>query len=643
MFIGLLIILAAFSKSYGQIDLTRYYNPGLPVLVMDDHMKIDFAWKMKGNLQALINEGINSLDEDRITVALVNLNKAIQIDSTLWMSYYYRGICYKKMQILDSAEYNFLSSIALNSGQAEAYIELAEIYIAKKQIKKAERALDQAIEKNPTLPQSYYNQAAIAFFEGNTNKARKLYKKANEVGPKYPDAYLMQGLLTAYRSNTKEALELIGKAIEVDPTYSTGYFWRGMMLLQDNRIEECLNDWNNLIQYNPQNAMYAYMRGFLYIELKKFDKAFIDFKTALKAQDLNENKFTAKQSKLDKQIDVYAGARYLIANGYGLDETAFAFLQKGFCQLLIGQKKPALESFTHAENIQPSATVFFLKAIAFEHSAMHNEAMEYYTKALKRDNDIFDAHKKRSVYRMELEDWQGVTEDLDNMFRLEPRSPIAYRLRGLAKAHQKDYAGAVNDLSKFIESDSTDNEINLTRVTCYTLLGNREEAHRNITRLLKTDSANWILRSEMVSNYLVLKDTTQALAIIQEFTQIKPGYFIPYKRMAEIYILKKDLKNTQMLIEKIKPMISEATHGLDYSDLYLWEGLIAYYNNDHKEAISKFDKSIKRYVRNWDSYYWKAKAYEKAGQIKKALEGFKALADIDYRDSKACYQTLLKK
>jgi Tfp pilus assembly protein PilF len=267
------------------------------------------------------------LDEGQINNAIANLNRAIKIDSSLWISHYYRGICHKKMRLFDLSDQDFIAAIAFNSKAAEPHIELAENYIANDKFKEASSQLDAAIELNPTLPQSYHNLAAIAFLEGNIMKATRLYKKANDVGPKYPDAYLMQGVLSMVQKGPKKGIEFISKSIQVDSSYTTGYFWRGLVLLEEGKTEECLKDWNKLIQYDPENPMYVMMRGYLYIELKQFDKAFVDFKKALKAQEVDQDKFAAKQSILDKQIDLHAAANYLIANGYGLDETAFAFLR----------------------------------------------------------------------------------------------------------------------------------------------------------------------------------------------------------------------------------------------------------------------------------------------------------------------------
>lgn len=630
-----------FGQAYSQINITRYYNPGLPIVVIEDYLPVSFQWNMKGDLQALINEGINSLDEGNTSIALINLNRAIQIDSTLWMAHYYRGICYKRLGVYDSSNYDFLSTIKLNAKLAEPHVELAENYIEHDEHRKASHELEIAIEKNPAIPQIYYNQAALALFENNNvNKARRLYKKATEVAPRYPDAYLMQGLLTAYKNDSKEAFELIGKAIQADSSYSLAYFWRGFILLESNKTEACLKEWNSLIQYNPTNIMYLAMRGYLYIELNQFDNAYIDFKNAFKAEEVNENRFAGKQSALDKKIDLHAAANYLIANGYGLDETAFAFLKKGFCLMLVNKKRDALESFTHAENIQPSATVYFLKAVAFEHLGQHPQALEYYTRALKRDNDIFDAHKKRTVYRLELKDWAGVNEDLQQMFRLEPNSLVAHRLSGLAKGHQQDYSGALNHLNKFLEKDTSDFEMYKTRAVCYTMLNKRDEAHNDLVILLKKEPSDWPLRDEVSGYYLMLKDTIQALTVLKEYADLKPDIYLARKKMAAIYVEQGDFIRAESLIEVLKKQIDENYQPWEFSDLYMWEGIIASNRKDYKKAIDRFSLAIKRDRENRLARYHRGKTYQQNGQLKKALEDFEYLASVDFQDSKAIYNSL---
>lgn len=138
--------------------------------------------------------------------------------------------------------------------------------------------------------------------------------------------------------------------------------------------------------------------------------------------------------------------------------------------------------------------------------------------------------KKRTVYRLELKDWDGAHQDLQDMFRLEPDSHVGHRLSGLVKGHQKDYAGALEHLNKFLAIDTTDLEMYRTRAVCYTMLQKRDEAHRDLVIVLKKEPESWPVRDEVSGYYLILKDTAQALIVLKEFATLRPEVYLPKKR-----------------------------------------------------------------------------------------------------------------
>src|SRR5690606_31978073 len=233
--------------------------------------------------------------------------------------------------------------------------------------------------------------------------------------PRFPHAFMMQGLLKfKARKKDNESIKLFDKAIAADSTYAPTYFWKGLAWITLDRPDEGLSSWTKLSTLAPHNTFYTFMRGFLLIEIGDFDNAFNDLRKAMKAIAVDEEKFVGGQTILDKKIDLQFAANYLITNGYGLNETSFSLLKKGFCLLLAGNPKTAVEEIKKAEAIEPSGTVFFLQALAYEHSGDHKSAFRYYSKALEKDIDNFDAHKKRSVYRTELQDWKGANEDFNH-------------------------------------------------------------------------------------------------------------------------------------------------------------------------------------------------------------------------------------
>lgn len=643
-----LVCLTAYSFAQ-TINLGRYYN-FRPTIINNlyDHLKPEFTWNMAGQQQAEINEGINAIDENNLNVAMVHLDKAIALDSTLWVSHYYRGICYKKTGDFEHAITEFNKVIKLNPKTAEAHIELGEIYIISPFGKSAEDEFEAAIRKNPALPQGYYGKAHTALLQNNPNKAKRFYEKCNEVDAHFAEAYLMLAIMemSSQEGNDQKTVTLLDQSIQADPSFTQGYFWRGFYYLRNQALQKCLADWDKVVQLNPTNTFFMRMRGFLYIELNDYSKAFVDLKNAFKAQseDINENKFTGYQTILDQQIDLLSVANYLVATGYGLNEDAFLLLQKSFCLLLAGRKQEALNSVDDAEVIEYSATVFYLKALILENNGKREEAMLYYDKALSRDKDIFEAYRKKCVYHFENKEYKATYADLNEMFRLQPGSPVGHRFRGLIRSAQGYLGPAIADLSAYIKTDTTDEIAIRARYLCYISLKKWEESKKDAEWILKRSGTNWTIYLGFVSEYLAAGDTTYAITLCDKFTQVaNPQFYWNQVKAVEIKISQRNWDDAEERITKIFSLTRETNSQTLHSMLYYWKGLIArhkYHNTE--EALSLFDKSIKLNYDQMEARYAKAEVYAAIGQRKKALAAYKELMNWGFKDAQTKYEALLQ-
>ncbi len=634
--ISLLILIVLPIRA--QLDFSKYFDENsIPLIDVDDHLDPAFVWDMSGNVQVFLNEGINYLKEGNLRLAITNLDSALALDPQLWMAHYYRGICHKHLRHLKEAERDLTASLTFHPQSAAAHVELGEIYHLQNSFANAAEQYNQAIVVDPQLALSYYNLGSLSLAMGDTRKGIKYYEKCNEVDPRFPHAFMMQGLLKfKARKKDNESIKLFDKAIAADSTYAPTYFWKGLAWITLDRPDEGLSSWTKLSTLAPHNTFYTFMRGFLLIEMGDFDNAFNDLRKAMKAIAVDEEKFVGGQTILDKKIDLQFAANYLITNGYGLNETSFSLLKKGFCLLLAGNPKTAVEEIKKAEAIEPSGTVFFLQALAYEHSGDHKSAFRYYSKALEKDIDNFDAHKKRSVYRTELQDWKGANEDFNHMFRLQPKSPTTYRIRGFAKSLQQDYRGAIDDLNNFMKTDSTDFEVIRTRSACLLLLGEQAASNEDLRRLLDFPQGSY-LYEEVATNYLILKDTANAIKVWHKYADARPFSPAPHMALAKIYIKQENWDSLRTEIARLLPLINSNYQAKEYSEIIFWDGLIDFEQSSYESAITKFSKSLKSDANNLSAKYFRAKAYDKVGETKKALAELRELKRFGYSDSESLY------
>lgn len=632
----------------GQASFSRYFKESLfPSVDNSTYPDMKFTWNMAGKIQASMNNGLAELDDDNPDIAINNFNDVIHQLPNFSPAFYYRGVCHKMLGDFTNAEKDFQAALAINPKSSETLLMLGEVYDQHDAYSKAESYYEKAIGINPALVRAHFNLGNIERMRGNERKALKYLEKCHELDPKFPNAYLMQGLIKfpelAKSKNNTAAIVYFEKALQCDSLYREALFWRGFAYIVLEQPNKTIRDWNKLVQYNPDNSFFVMLRGFLNIELENFDQAFNDLRKAVLANQANEEHFRRGETILDKHIDIQYATSYAVRFSYGLDENALKFFKKGFCFFLADKKKLALENFKAAEKIQPSATVYFLEALAFEHDGKHDSAFVYYDKALRLDNEILDAHKKRAIYRYERNDWKGAYADLNEMARLQPELMLTYRLRGLIKAAQKDYYGAIIDFSKYLKSDTTDFEILNQRGLCRSLVGDEKGANDDFRKALKIDRFNWQLFEHVVESYITLKDTVSAFETLAEYQKALPEKTSPLMRQAELLLAQHKWDDAKQILERVlhRGFHPEYYDKIQYSRAFFLNGKLHFHLQNYTASIEAFSKALEVNPSNMEALYFRGKTYIAMGDKRKAINDFKRLKSAGYADSEAILQSLL--
>ena len=77
------------------------------------------------------------------------------------------------------------------------------------------------------------------------------------------------------------------------------------------------------------------------------------------------------------------------------------------------------------------------------------EAVDCYGRAIERNPNHAWAYFMRALSRMELDDWEGAFEDLNEAIRVNPRFDYAYGNRGWLQHYLKqNVAAAINDATE---------------------------------------------------------------------------------------------------------------------------------------------------------------------------------------------------
>jgi tetratricopeptide (TPR) repeat protein len=617
-----------FSMAHAQVNLFDVANAGdvlFEELFQSD--TIAFEWKMSGMAQANLNEGINQYKDEKFGVAIELLTNVVKQEPELWMSYYYRALCYKKLRQYTEAEKDLKQCLVLNKSLLLCYLELGKIHVLNGKPNESEKNYEKYIDLNPTDPKGQYLLAGNYFIYKNPAKAKKALEKCLEIDSKYAPAYMKLGLLELSQDKQISSLEKFEKALEIDSVNSLALLFHGIFSA-DKVPKQSLRDFSKLIRLYPANHNFRLMRGFLLVEQKDFENAFRDLHKVIQERQINEGAFRGQQSYLDKQIDLQYAGYYVISHIYGMPDGLAEQVKKGFCLLCVGKDEDAIRTFNPLHHQDTTAVTRFLTALGNERLGKHVTAFQLYDKALKFDNDLLDAHKKRGTYLMELKNYAGALKDFNEMLRINSENHAAHKFKAIALYNLKNYEEAEKSFTKHLASDSTDKDGFIYRGDCYRALG---DSLSSLYDFIRGDALNYESLDFLIRRHY--KD--------EGFDRINHELYalLPKKKISQLQvkalqlrtvILKKDWDRVSVDSDKL---IEESKKNFDMqmqSFGIVAKGIRAYQKGETDEAIKLFNKALRIDPNSGTAFLERGKLYRLSNDEKAARKDFAKAKELGY-------------
>jgi len=97
---------------------------------------------------------------------------------------------------------------------------LADIYIQKGEIGRAEQILKKSIARNPDNPRAHNLLGVALQAQNQIREAMVEYNLAIQLNPRFALAHFNRGYLLLRVGNIKEGLEALGKAVDIEPALS---------------------------------------------------------------------------------------------------------------------------------------------------------------------------------------------------------------------------------------------------------------------------------------------------------------------------------------------------------------------------------------------------------------------------------------
>ncbi len=277
-----------------------------------------------------------------------DFDTSVRLNPVFTSGYHYRAITSSRSGKYEDALRDFERAIQLRPGFVGLYFSRGVTYFLSQQFDKAVSDFDRYIRKEPKDPSAYLNRGASWLFLKDTTKALADYNKAIKLDRFDPEGYVRRGRLYASRQEYGKAIADLDRAIELDTSNTFAYFNRAIMYYETQDYIAAMSDLNRVLRDEPGNALTLYNRGLINAQVGEYEAALADMDRVLNINPENVLAYFNRASifielgryrdaleDYDKAIDLYP-------------DFAKAYMNRAYVKNLLGEYASSKQDYDTA-------------------------------------------------------------------------------------------------------------------------------------------------------------------------------------------------------------------------------------------------------------------------------------------------------
>jgi Tfp pilus assembly protein PilF len=172
----------------------------------------------------------------------------------------------------EKAFLEFISMLSARTDDAQSYYNLGNLYLERRDIKRAQAMYDYSLRLQPENTQALINNAMAYYYLGQLSDAEKNLRTALKTDPANAQAHVTLGMLLVEQKRPVEAEAAFRTALKHNPSNAAAYFNLAVMFAAEkpkNSLEWC----RKAHEIEPDDPKYAYTYAFYLDRNDKTDLA----------------------------------------------------------------------------------------------------------------------------------------------------------------------------------------------------------------------------------------------------------------------------------------------------------------------------------------------------------------------------------
>jgi tetratricopeptide (TPR) repeat protein len=178
-------------------------------------------------------------------------------------------------------------AIALDSNYVEAWYQLARYYMELKEYSRARPLLLRAIDINPLHEKSQSRLGMVYYYLNNFDLAKKAYQTALAINPTDFNTHYNLGEVYYAVGDTSKAMNEFNKTLEYNPGHTEANFKQAILLLSNNMIKEAIIHFERAVHNGGYNSRILIQLAIAYEKLGDKEKAISTYRSVLEKDALN--------------------------------------------------------------------------------------------------------------------------------------------------------------------------------------------------------------------------------------------------------------------------------------------------------------------------------------------------------------------